>query len=375
MIHHNKDLLASLLDKVKQEIPRRRRSSQKTKTEYLLETDMKRIHEAESANIAYLGRVEDISGKQGNYCTYQITSCGHVVDLQATHVRRKSFKCYTCFESKILDDCSSTGLAEIGKDPVHSGRRLFATDCGHTVYLNPSNILDWNKESCSGCYEDKLRTEARSGEICDYIGKYPDCGTRRLYKFKSCGHLKKSVPRVVKEGAAVCRICQEIRYAEESQIHGAKYLGLSLSNNRLKRHYKLPCGCEKDLRTEHIKDGSWCCEFCEDNHYNKPSLIYLLKIQDKGLTWLKFGYAKNLKRRIAIYGLSKNAVVEEVFTKDVSTATLALRIEKKLHLLMKTFRLDKDLMKDYMTSNGHTECYDFSCVSLFSEILNKESYE
>lgn len=357
-----------LLEKITLEKDKRKLPKQRTRNEWLLEKELKAVREAKKANIEY---IESLVCEKGNrdYANYKL-NCGHLQKLQITHVRRNNFKCEQCNQIRLENFCLYNSLTFVGKDPIHRSRSIFCRNtCGHSFIAGLSALEKSGVPDCQDCYEEYLKAKAKENGLT-YIGRYSACGTKREYVFDKCGHLKKSFPRVVNRGSAVCRECQEDDYRKIAKVQGLSYLGKpkeSLSNKRL---FKLPCGCNKELRIDHLKDGVWLCVFCNESHLTKPSQVYLLKMSVGDFSWLKLGFAKNIKTRTSNYMLSSNVKVEVLHQIPFETGSEALLFEKNLHKLLKAFRLDKALVSEYM-KNGQTECYPVNCKDIILTHLER----
>lgn len=349
---------------------KRIRKKQKLMREIELETGLKRIDEAEVVGLEYIKRIILEDGKKGNYCLYRFPSCGHEQKIQATHVRRNNFKCEQCFRDNNSRLAREKGLSFIKE--VSQGRSLYEyNDCGHEQTIYHGNITT-GSFTCKTCYEDRLRKEANQTGLYTYIGKYDGCGIKRRYLINSCGHIKDSHPNGIRKKNLVCRVCQEYKYKEEAGNQGLYYNGESKEYSQgNKRNYILPCGCKKDLRINHVREGRWCCENCDETYYNKPSNIYLIEIKTEDFSWLKLGFAKDIKSRTHVYQIKKDFEYEELYLKPYSTAYEAMESEKIIHKKFKEFKYSPDLMKEYMT-NGHTECYPLSLKEVLIESIKRD---
>lgn len=295
-----------------------------------------------------------------NYNFYKFNGCGHTAFLQPTHVRRNNVECKTCQHEKVVN------LAMVSGDHIlfrtKPSTYMVIRNCGHTVESATSNI-GVARQRCSLCFDDSLK---ESADTNGYIYLGSEGGSYRKIKFKKCKHEKIVQFSQIVKGNAVCRECQELDYKKQAEENG-----LTLLNRTQDRYavYELPCGCQKELRIDHVADGSWICDTHSDTYYSKPSMVYLLEIKKDNFSWLKLGFAKNLELRTTGYGL-KDAVVTYVKTVPFETGRKAMLFEKALHSKLKESKLHKDLMKEYHTSSGHTECYPVELKDVILQELN-----
>ena len=344
----------------------------------LLKISEKHLEEARQNGLELIKPADKEFGKgYQNYKLYRYKSCKHLDYLQPTHVRRGNISCKICLELQYEKQAEALGLEIIGKGKSVYFRIYRNRKCGHITEVRTSSIGISNKNEsfesprhCVPCYDEKLKLDAVQQDMT-YLGKAEySSGVFRSYLFNKCGHVRDINASCVARGAVDCQECKVDRYKQEAISVGIIYNGESTVADCLKRNYLLECGHTKDIRIDHVRNGSWICHLCGNTHYTKPSKVYLLKIQDQGFEWLKLGYAKNIHVRQASYGLSNKAIVTELFSKDFLTGIDALHTEKSIHLKFKGFRLPSKFMEKYHKHNGHTECYDISIEKLIMEELN-----
>ena len=119
------------------------------------------------------------------------------------------------------------------------------------------------------------------------------------------------------------------------------------------------CGHKRELARSHVSIGKIInCDTCEENSWSQPSSIYLIKLSLKGVpTWLKLGYAGNMKQRIGQYGLANNIEYEILKESATSSRTAAHEIEGQIKKVYAEQRLNPEVMREYMKNNGFSECY------------------
>jgi hypothetical protein len=269
-----------------------------------------------------------------NYNLYRFEVCGHSQFLQPTHVRRNNIKCNTCFHSEIVKMLDDRDLHFVNN--VGLGKYQIRKPCGCISTMSLRNAEHYKNIKCSVCFEKYLTTRS-SDNGYEYLGEKLNGGYRKI-RFIKCGHDRVVLQAQLQRGNVVCRQCiiGEDNRKIESQ-------GLSLKKTEDERYsiYTLPCGHDKRLRLDHAKDGVYSCDFCDDSHYTKPSNIYLFKFSFDGFSWLKLGFAKEIKLRKNSYGLPKDTMVDIMRVIPISRGIDAVRAEKAIHRKFKQFRLDK----------------------------------
>jgi hypothetical protein len=125
-----------------------------------------------------------------------------------------------------------------------------------------------------------------------------------------------------------------------------------------------------------MRQGAVRCNNCEESWYTRTSGVYLLEIEYDGLSWLKLGLARNVKKRSKQYGLPESASVKELFFTDYQFGRDAVTVENLLHKQFESYAISPDAIKTLMKS-GFTECYKMDCKELLLDELRriKESNE
>jgi hypothetical protein len=276
-------------------------------------------------------------------------------------------RCSVCQENAYKQIAEDRGLELIGPSDLGVGwRKIRIKDCGHTgdwrlQVFQQSGLWD----NCKECFEDSCRSDAEDNGL-EYLGKFDNCGTSRKYRYRLCGHEKTATPGQVQRGAIECKVCINEEYRQMALEVGLELIGPSSKKHSAKRQFKLPCGCLKDIRIDHARRGSYLCDFCDDTHYTKPSSVYLIRFDHPDFSWLKLGYAKNIVTRSQNYGVIKGTAQTILCVVPYTTGSLAQRAELALHCKFKKHKLSKHVMGDFMTSNGHTECYP---IAIENELL------
>jgi hypothetical protein len=84
------------------------------------------------------------------------------------------------------------------------------------------------------------------------------------------------------------------------------------------------CGCVQKKQLDAMRQGAVRCNNCEESWYTRKSGVYLLEIEYDGLSWLKLGLARNVKKRSKQYGLPESASVKELFSPITSSVGMLL---------------------------------------------------
>lgn len=320
----------------------------------------KHIKEAEDAGLKYVGKA---TNNNANYRQYECEN-GHKIDLQVQHVRRNNWKCKYCFEDRLKQQAESIGYELLGSSELGAYYRKYKKNCGCIEDIRYSNVATKSQHNgttsvCKTCYRKEMERCASDSDIT----LLEDIDTYNIrIKFNKCGHYKNAKKSQVFRKNLVCRECWTEILAKDASYEGLVYLGY-LSDRE--HSYKLPCGCIKGLQPCDVRRGSWICKEHENTHYNKPCDIYLNLGFNKNIWFIKVGIANNTLERIKGYG-SGDTAWANMLCIGFDTKYEALLYEKQFHKKFKHLSLDKNLMKDLMTS-GFTECYP---ISAYQQIEN-----
>lgn len=298
-----------------------------------------------------------------------LLDCGHSKRIDLVKQRKGLYKCQLCFADKIHEDAARIGLTCVS-ETVNGTRNLYKFDkCSHTVSLTPQNIRN-SKDNleCKVCFNQKLSDGAVKNNL-DILEGIPK-PSRRLCKFKCCGLVKLvSVSSII--NTATCPSCH-IK-SINSRIETETTLKIIPTSN-LKRDYRLfelPCGHSKTIKIGAAKRNLWVCQECSPTSYAKKSSVYLLKVTVGNFSWLKVGYAHNIKNRVLHYGLVKGYQVEELLTIKFDSGFSAMVFEKDFHSRFIEHKLDPVQMNSYMRKSGFTECYPLPILHLLLAELHQ----
>lgn len=312
-----------------------------------------------------------------NYKTYSCNACDFEQFLQPTHIRRKNCKCAKCDDELLVTRAAERGFTLVGDHPDISFKVYRRNQCGHVFPIRHSSMIKrvgtHSSHTCNECYEQKLKVEAEKLDMTYSGSALTKKSIFRRYRFDVCGHERDVNAVCVGRGNVQCQDCELDKRKNEATEVGLVYLDNQGEkvNGMTKHRYILPCGCVKSLRIDHAKRNSWQCNNCEDTHYIKPSKVYLLHFNSAEFSWLKLGYAKDIKARATGYGTASTPY-ELLFERDFDTGLEALHYEQSIHQFFKSDKLNKKEMKKFQKFNGHTECYPLSVLDTMLKKLNDD---
>ena len=168
-----------------------------------------------------------------------------------------------------------------------------------------------------------------------------------------------------------CETCFDLKLVIEAKEQGIEYLPNEKPTKTDNKVYKLSCGCIKNLSPARVRDGAFECKIHDKRFadYSRSAFVYLIKFDIGGYNFLKVGFTFDTKgrlRRYQRYGV-KESYVTRLMELPFSNAERALEFEKKLHNKYKNFKLDRNIIKKFI-SNGYTECYP---ISMMGDLLNE----
>lgn len=209
----------------------------------------KLITEAEAQSCKLLG-----PGTSFRHRRYRLP-CGHEREIEVGNMRRGSFRCITCHESKLREDASAQGckILREGKEP---GSRIYRLPCGHDQDIRTNHVAK-GQILCWTCLKTKLNTEAEA-QGCVILRQ----GTRNGTKIYSlpCGHEQEIDLSSMRTGEFRCAICFQAKLDEEAEAQGCVLLGEGRSASV--RLYRLPCGHEQEIGTHQMRNGGLRCQIC-----------------------------------------------------------------------------------------------------------------
>lgn len=295
---------------------------------------------------------------------YKFNSCGHIQQIAIYSVRvGKQSRCNICFDAEIETRANLIGLTLINKISNVSGKRWFKfTDCQHEI----ETYTGAYKIKCQECAEEQLKKEAL--DIGYSIIDKGNKGGYRIYK-APCGHTALLSARYIRNKQVKCWQCMEDGYDNRAKDVGATRVASNETCKPNERTLLLRCGCTKNIRVDVLMLGYITCPVHNEYYYNQPSSVYLVKITREDLSWLKLGYAKVVDKRVKNYGLDDTCSIEIIKVLTVNTGKRAFEIERSIHSVFNSKRLDPEIMKSYHEKSGFTECYPIDMLDDLSEVM------
>lgn len=334
--------------------------------------------EANEKGLQFNGYTEDGDMKRRNYT---FTKCGHSRDIATGDVRLGNFSCTECYSNSLDSALDKLGLENLGRpssDEVQDPTQYYKVkykSCGHIINALQMKILDGGIGKCKICYEDKLKQKYEPLYDIEILGTVS--GAKRKIRFNKCLHEKVIALTNLKSGSFQCSICQVEKFKAEAKLVGLEYLGVTetrrTAGDPLHR-YLAQCGHHIFSVTSHIRTGHWTCRTCNAGYLDNPNKLYLFKIVTPDLVFLKLGYSKSPEYRKYDYKLVEGTVTELLKVVEVPTGRDAIKYENEIHSKYSVFNYNKDVIKQYLTESGFTECYPIDILDeLLGELLVLEN--
>jgi len=299
---------------------------------------------------------------------YKFKKCGHTQEIFTTSVRNNRFRCHSCFKEQLKNEAKAVGLTLLGEGKSQAYRIYKCNICDHHQEIQFGAVRR-NNFRCENCFQTKLKNEAKAVGL-ELIGKGKNKDYRK-YRFNQCGHIHEVHKNTVRFNNPRCHICHKQKLQKEAKAVGLTLVG-KVEDPAYRKYKFNHCGHTQDIPPSHIRNGYFRCMECEDTNLKKPSKVYILEITSKKETFLKLGYASNIKRRTYGYGLSKSAKIKKLKVVDFKTGREALDFEKSLHKKYKKKRLPLKKMKEHFQSQGFSECYPLEMLDKLLEELESK---
>lgn len=313
----------------------------------------------DSEEIALNENSVEMLDRDGEIATVRYKSCGHIRCISMHVIKTKGVTdCSVCRIAQLKLTIGALGVT-LTDEPNATANKCKLNGCGHDFMVYSAHINGTTKINCKVCYEASLAEAALKHGIVLH-GKSHKGAHYRNGTFVDCGHNREFESHSFmqdKRDSYFCQQCADNRKVTEALAVGLVLVGKADNNNPNYRQYEMQCcKTKQDIEYNHVKENSWTCYNCQTNQYTKPSNLYLLKINNDELSWLKLGYAKDIDDRILGYNLVGEVAVEILKTYPFTTGLQVLHAEKQIHKQMKKHRLDpRDMIK--YKSSGFSECY------------------
>tara|TARA_R110000782_G_scaffold269270_1_gene367097 strand:+ start:40 stop:1116 length:1077 start_codon:yes stop_codon:yes gene_type:complete len=303
------------------------------------------------------------------YGWFRINECNHELFLHYGSVRKSnnSFKCSECLQNKLTKEASDNNIKLLL--PLQKGSResyyKYLLPCFHTQELQTGNVR-LGLVKCITCIEEKqANTALREGlELINIVHN------TRVFKLP-CGHTKNISLKNVRDSTWVCRVCQDDKLTSQAYNAGITYNKFVKAHHHDYGNYTLKCGCSKDITKSSVKNNSFECKTHSNRFidYSKVISLYLVKLKLDIGDFLKVGFSMNTSRRFRSYDLKGK--YELLFERHFEDGNDAVLLENKVHTKFTKLKIDKVIMRAYM-SNGFTECYP---ISLLEELTTELKVE
>lgn len=296
--------------------------------------------------------------------------CGHTFKASVdVLVNNKSRECSTCITERIQKEAEETGLKIIGKDGT---KYKYLLPCGHTKVIG-TRFVKTGGWRCTECYENKIKQSALEFGF-EYIGASTKGPHYRLCRVIDCGHYKDVQVHDItgRPCKGVCKECIEIKHRREAEHFDLELIGQAENCDPNYRKYKMNCcGGLQDIMVTHVRRGNFNCQHCGNSFMDTESFLYIIKMQYENSNWLKFGFSKDVEKRIKDYGLIDGVLTNVHRVVKVPTGRFAIKTEKSIHKLFKSYKIESEEMKKYFSVSGFNECYSTNVMSLLEQELNK----
>lgn len=257
-------------------------------------------NEISSQNIILIERCKD-----PNYVLVRCVDCGFESEKLINSLKKHSLsKCNSCVDISISRKAGDLGVRYIGKSQKVQKNacdyRRFMLLCGHTREIVLSSFYEMQDHPrCQDCLTDEIMSLVESQGLI-YQGRIPN------------------------RAVVICQTCSHIFTPQISNLrHGMNVL----------------------------------CPACKNYSKDSKSYVYAFKLVFGNFSWIKIGYSVNPYLRHLAYGLNNDVVCKLLGQVQFETAEQARKAESKLLVKFKQFKLDSNIMKQYML-NGFSECFD-----------------
>ena len=311
--------------------------------------------------------------RSGSY-RFRRIDCNHELLVSYDYLEKhKEAKCSKCESERLSLEAEQGGLQIIGKQ----GRDyIYKLPCGHSKVISGKCVRTggWR---CTECYEEKIKESALNFGF-EYIGDSPKGPHYRLCRVIACGHLKDVQVHDItnRPRKGICKECIELKHKEEAVLADLELVGMPDNNDPNYRKYRTNCcSTEHDFMVTHVRRNSYTCPACGNSHLDNFSDLYLYKMTNGNLSWLKLGFSNNVSRRLAEYDLVEGTSSELLKTTRVPTGRIAIKLEKMLHSKFKQNKLDSTEMRKYFNVSGFNECYPLEMLDTLLGELEKIQHE
>lgn len=335
----------------------------------------------------YIGLPVQKHHKDYEYRNFRRIKCGCIKDLRVSRLKEYVSTCFACKTATVTDLMKGryerAGIILLEQRKKGSTYKKFLKiDCQHEIYLINQQIKD-NDFHCPTCLEVDTQKACEKQNI-KILGPCTDLNLSqpaswRWIKCLTCGFEKNANTFRIRQETIGCQGCQLEKHKREASAVGAELIDTIPADDKYRKTYKLPCGHLSKKTPHDITTGNIFCKECNRGCWQRnENTLYILKISVEGFSWLKFGFSKNVERRLQGYGLPETATADLVFSSIVATGEEAIITEKAIHKKYKNTKYPSCLMENYHTRNGFTECYPLDMLETLiyetNQVVNQKTF-
>ena len=310
---------------------------------------VKQIIEAKEVGMTLLSRTNH---RVHRY--YRFDSCGHKWLGYAGAIKDGNTRCMTCSLFR-----SVKYLQDVGAQLIYRKNSLCVgiKKCGHISTAQRLRFPTY----CQECLENSYSKYCKDKGDWTYIGtKGEKIGARRWVSCNKCGTEKIVQMHQLPTQWITCENCFNEQIVREAKEAGLIFNGKSKyggNKPETRRNYTMPCGHDRDIRLDHVRQKAFKCNICKGDHKDFPSVVYLLKIRVGDFEFLKFGFSKNVDNRVKMYKFKvKDYKIDILHCSSFNDGNSAYSFEQKIHSKYCNLKIDKSITQSIMR-NGGTECY------------------
>ncbi|QQX82207.1 hypothetical protein JK628_10580 [Shewanella sp. KX20019] len=229
----------------------------------------KHLTEAKSVGLELLRNSEKCG-----YKTYRFESCGHECELQVTHVRNNNFKCSVCIEHKYIEEAKRKEIRYIGDSVLGKQYRQYELRCGHLQDLKAGHVRD-GRFRCTLCQHSKIENEAFISGL-KIISSSQKGTNYRLFELP-CGHRQEIRQDHVRDKSFCCNTCEKIELETLLLLRGLEFIEKGTNRNPNKYEF-LSCGHRQTIQTHCIKSNTFRCDTCNEIKYQEEAVSAGIKL-------------------------------------------------------------------------------------------------
>lgn len=294
-------------------------------------------------------------------------ACGHRRESQFTHMRLGTVQCQECLLRLHIERGLKKGLDYIAIIPNSNGKHQYRfITCCHLVEVTPSQLDQCEKPECLPCLEALWRREASAIGLT-YLGP-PKSGkcSRKHYRL-ACGCTRDISIADVRNNIVRCQECYTKVFVKEAKAHGHDFIRRATPEEQNSASscalYKLGCCGHKQIVSYHsMRFNKFVCHGCYESRAEKPHITYIkLLTNSQGACIVKIGHSWDSKERNKTLNLATGVQVKTIKTWKSKNKMLACAKETELKGIYREYKIPRKKAIGWM-SNGTTECYSIDVL-------------